>query len=59
MPWLKLRFHVPPDARFRTGASGIADLLVKSRTERCLRPGQNLPSQSLAARLSIFTSRDY
>jgi hypothetical protein len=23
VPWLKLRFHVPPDARFRSGASGI------------------------------------
>jgi hypothetical protein len=23
VPWLKLRFHVPPDARLRSGGSGI------------------------------------
>jgi len=33
-------------------------LPVKSRTERFLRPRQDTPSQSFAARLSFFTSRD-
>ena len=32
-------------------------LPVKSRTERFLRPRQDTPSQSFAARLSFFTSR--
>jgi hypothetical protein len=27
MPWLKLGLHVPPDARFRSGGSGIAGSL--------------------------------
>jgi hypothetical protein len=27
--WLKLRFHVPPDARFRWGASGIVGTLSR------------------------------
>jgi hypothetical protein len=29
VPWLKLRFHVPPDARFRSGASGVAGYLSR------------------------------
>jgi hypothetical protein len=34
-------------------------LPVKRRTERFLRPRQDTPSQSFAARLSFFTSRAY
>jgi len=29
VPWLKLRFHVPPDARFRSGASRIVGYLSR------------------------------
>ena len=29
VPWLKLRFHAPPDARFRSGASGIVGYLSR------------------------------
>ena len=32
-------------------------LPVKSRTERCLRPGQDPPPQPFAGRLSFFTLR--
>jgi len=34
-------------------------LPVKSRTERCLRPGQDTPLQPFAARLSFFTLRAF
>ena len=30
VPWLKLRFHVPPDARFRSGGSGIVGYLSRA-----------------------------
>ena len=50
VPWLKLRFHVPPDARLRFGASGIVSTLSrvapsvfcaqgKTRIHKCLRLG--------------------
>ena len=29
VPWLKLRFHVPPDARLRPGGSGIVGSLSR------------------------------
>jgi len=29
VPWLKLRFHVPPEARFRSRASGIVGYLSR------------------------------
>ena len=50
VPWLKLGFHVPPDARFKFGASGILGYLSrvapsgtcargKTRRHKCLRLG--------------------
>ena len=29
LPWLTLRFHVPPDTRFRSGGSGIVGYLSR------------------------------
>jgi len=50
VPWLKLRFHVPPDGRVSFGASGIVSALSsvapsgtcargKTRRHNCLRLG--------------------
>jgi hypothetical protein len=50
LPWLKLRFHIPPDARLRSGASGIVGYVSsvarrvtsvrdKIRRYSCLRLG--------------------
>ena len=50
VPWLKLRFHIPLDARFRSGASRIVGYLSrvapsvacvrgKTRIHKCLRLG--------------------
>ncbi|MBM3789719.1 MAG: hypothetical protein FJW35_05145 [Acidobacteria bacterium] len=38
VPWLKPGFHVPPDARFRSGGSGIADYFSRvAPSGTCIR----------------------
>ena len=39
VPWLKLGFHVPPDARFRSGGSGIVG--YQSRVAPSVRPARS------------------
>jgi len=57
VPWLKLRFHVPPDARFRFGASGIVSSLSGAAPGVTSARGEALRFRKVVAAPVLFNPK--